>query len=81
MYLQRELRVMREWEQSCDLVSKRRNFFRSSFVSPIMDSFLDNGYDLPYNTNPRFSQSSERTYLNHGQASGVSITHLALGLC
>jgi hypothetical protein len=35
-----------------------------------MDPFMNDGYDLSYDSNPRFSQS-ERTYINHAQASEV----------
>jgi hypothetical protein len=39
-----------------------------------MDPFFNDGYDLPYN-NTRFSQS-ERPYMNHAQASEVSVNML-----
>jgi len=44
-----------------------------------MDAFLDDSYNLPYNTNARFSQA-ERTFLNHAQASDVSVNTLHVQL-
>ena len=44
-----------------------------------MDHFLNDGYDLSYNTNTRFPHS-DRTYLNHGHASEVSLNMLHVQL-
>lgn len=52
--------------------------FFFNFVLFTMDSFMNvqnDGYDLSYNTNARFSQP-ERTFLNHGHASEVSVDTL-----
>jgi hypothetical protein len=43
-----------------------------------MDLFLNNSaHNLSYNANAQFSQS-ERTYLNHPQASEVSVNMLCI---
>jgi hypothetical protein len=44
-------------------------------VSSAMDPFLNDGYDLPYNANARFSRPGH-TFLNNAQASEVSVNTL-----
>jgi hypothetical protein len=63
-----------------NLQVKQRAQFLSIFVVPTMDSFVDDSYDYPYNANSRFSQLSERTYLNRAQPSEVSFNMFRIQL-
>jgi hypothetical protein len=67
---------MQSWVQSRELASvsdtEPNSFTLLRLHLITMDPFFNDGYDLPYNSNARFSQS-ECTYMNHAQASEVSV--------
>ena len=65
---------LRSWNGHMHLFMKPC-LFLPNFISSTTDPFLNDGCDLPYNTTAHFSQP-EHTFLNHPQASEVSVNML-----